>query len=77
MDNNYLYISGFLGIMLVAFIVFYYLKMKNKRATSENMESSKIEEHITEGHGIECDGDKCFFKDSQSNYDKCDENKCM
>jgi len=46
MDNNYLYIVGVLGILLVAFVVFYYLQKRSK--SLEPMESSKIQQHIQE-----------------------------
>jgi uncharacterized protein YpmB len=75
MDNNYLYIIGFLGILLVTFIVFYYLKRKGSKPL-ENMESSKIQ-HIQDGHQFECDGDTCFIKHRQPKYDKCDDEMCM
>ena len=75
MDNNYLYIVGFLGIVLVAFVVFYYLR---KRSNSlENMESSKIQQDIQDEPQVECDGDKCFIKHRQTKYDKCDGEKCI
>lgn len=73
MDNNYLYIIGFLGILLVAFVVFYFLK---KSKMSESMENNKIQSHIEEDHGVECDGDKCFIK-HRPKYDKCDDKKCF
>ncbi len=79
MDNNYLYIVGFLGILLVAFVVFYYLQKRSK--SLENMETSKIEENIQDEHQdehqVECDGDKCFIKHRQTKYDKCDDEKCI
>lgn len=74
MDNNYLYIIGFLGILLVTFIVFYFLK---KRTNNEQMKNSQIQKHIEQDHDIECDGDKCFIKHRQTKYDKCDEEKCI
>ena len=78
MDNNYLYIVGFLGIVLVAFVVFYYLKRKQKQNNSlENMESSKIQQDIQDEPKVECDGDKCFIKHRQTKYDKCDGEKCI
>jgi phosphoribosyl-AMP cyclohydrolase len=75
MDNNYLYIIGFLGILLVTFVVFYYLRKRSKHL--EPMETSKIQQHIQEDHKVECDGDKCFIKHRQTKYDKCDDEKCM
>lgn len=74
MDNNYLYIVGFLGILLVTFFVFYCLK---KRTNNDQMKNSKIQQHIEDDHGIECDGDKCFIKHRQTKYDKCDGEKCI
>ena len=74
MDNNYLYIVGFLGILLVAFVVFYYLK---RSKSLEPMETSQIQHHIQDDHQVECDGDKCFIKHRQTNYDKCDDEKCI
>jgi LPXTG-motif cell wall-anchored protein len=74
MDNNYLYIIGFLGILLVSFIVFYFLK---KRTNNEQMKNSEIQQHIQEDHEVECDGDKCFIKHRQTKYDKCDGEKCL
>jgi regulatory protein YycI of two-component signal transduction system YycFG len=79
MDNNYLYIVGVLGILLVAFIVFYYLQKRSK--SLENIETSKIEENIQDEHQdvhqdvhqVECGGDKCFIKHRQTKYDKCDD----
>ncbi len=64
MDNNYLYIVGFLGILLVVFVVFYFLK---KKGTKDSMNGDMLEKHMKEDHNIECDGDKCFIK---SKYDK-------
>lgn len=58
MDNNYLYIVGFLGILLVCFVVFYFLRNKNTTDESVSKETP------------ECDGDKCFIK--QDTYEKCD-----
>lgn len=74
MDNNYLYIIGFLGILLVSFIIFYFLQ---KRTNNEQMKNSEIQQHIQEDHNIECDGDKCFIKHRQTKYDKCDDEKCL
>ena len=54
MDNNYLYIIGFLGIVLVAFVVFYYLRKRSK--SLEPMETNKVQQHIQEDHQVECDG---------------------
>ena len=75
MDNNYLYIIGFLGILLVAFVVFYYLRKRSK--SLEPMETSQIQQHIQDDHQVECDGDKCFIKHRQTKYDKCDDEKCF
>jgi preprotein translocase subunit YajC len=70
MDNNYLYIVGFLGILLVTFVVYYFL---TRRKEKETMNGQQIEQHIKEDHGVTCDGDKCFIKHTSSNnYDKCD-----
>jgi hypothetical protein len=41
------------------------------------METSKIQQHIQDDHQVECDGDKCFIKHRQTNYDKCDDEKCI
>lgn len=57
MDNYYLYIVGFLGILLVCFVVFYILR-RNK--SIETMD--KIQQHMQEDHDVTCDGDKCFIK---------------
>lgn len=72
MDNNYLYIFGFLGILLVTFVVFYFLQNKK-----EPLKTSEIQQHIEEDHNIECNGDKCFIKHRQTKYDKCDGEKCL
>ena len=73
MDNNYLYIIGVLGILLVVIVVFYYLKQKSYKT----IESSKIQQHIQIDHmnedNIVCDGDKCIIKQRQPKYDKCDD----
>jgi len=75
MDNNYLYIVGFLGILLVAFVVFYFLtSLRKKQEAKVSMNGDKLEKHMTEDHGIECDGDKCIIKPK---YDKCDDEKCF
>jgi hypothetical protein len=66
MDNNYLYIIGFLGILLVAFVFYYFTSLRKQTRTLENMESTKIPQ---DDHQVECDGDKCFIKPK---YDKCD-----
>lgn len=63
MDNNYLYIFGVLGFLLVVFIGLYFFK-KNK--TMENMDTTQIQQHIQQDHNIQnnnmkCDGDKCFI----------------
>ena len=75
MDNNYLYIVGVLGVLLVAFVVFYYLQKRSK--SLENMETSKIQQHIQDDHQVECDGDKCFINNRQTKYDKCDDETCF
>lgn len=67
MDNNYLYIVGFLGILLVAFVGFYFL---NQKGSKDLMNGEKLEKHIKEDHDIVCDGDKCIIKPK---YDKCDD----
>lgn len=74
MDNNYLYIFGFFGILLVTFVVFYFLKKYNKK---EPLKTSEIQQHIEEDHNVECDGDKCFIKHRQTKYDKCVGEKCI
>jgi hypothetical protein len=74
MDNDYLYIVGFFGLVLVSFVVFYFLKKQNKK---ETMKPSEIQQHIEEDHNVECDGDKCFIKHRQTKYDKCDDEKCI
>ena len=75
MDNNYLYIVGFLGILLVTFVVFYFLtSLRKKKGTKDSMNGEMIEKHMKEDHEIECDGDKCFIKPK---YDKCDDQKCF
>lgn len=71
MDNDYLYIIGFLSILLVVFVVFYYLQKQSK--SLKKTETNKIQQHIQEDHNIECDGDKCFINHRQSKYDKCDD----
>lgn len=69
MDNNYLYIVGFLGILLVTFVVFYYFqKRKGKETNNKQMNQSNNQEE----DNVECDGDKCFIK-SKPKYDKCDD----
>lgn len=75
MDNNYLYIIGFLGILLVSFVVFYFLQ--KKRTNKKEQMKSEIQQHIQEDHNVECDGDKCFIKHRQTKYDKCDDNICI
>ena len=62
MDNYYLYIVGFLGILLVAYVVFYYLKRRSKTANE------------IYNQDIECDGDTCSIplkQDAKCNDDKC------
>jgi len=63
MENNYLYIFGVLVIFIV-FIYFYYTRMSN---------SSNETTQIQQLPNVECDGDKCFVKENQSKYDKCDD----
>ena len=69
MDNYYLFIVGFLGILLVCFVVFYFLK---KKGTKEAMDGEQIEQHIQDDHGIKCDGDKCY-KLWYNNSAKCED----
>jgi phosphotransferase system glucose/maltose/N-acetylglucosamine-specific IIC component len=69
MDNNYLYIIGFLGMLLVTFVVFHFFKKRTNNELTENDE----EEHNKQEDNIECDGDKCFIKKRQTKYDKCDD----
>ena len=73
MDNYYLFIVGFLGILLVCFVVFYLLK-RNNSSTIENMNVSTIEKHIKEDSGIKCDGDKCV---RIGKYERCDDESCF
>jgi len=77
MDDNYLYIIGFLGFLLVTFIVYYLFTSLRKQPQTENIENTNIQEHVTQDDNIECDGDKCFIKHKDSKYDKCDDNKCI
>ena len=66
MKDNYLYIIGGL-VILGAFAYFYYLRM-NKSV------SHFVSQHNNEAPNVECDGDKCFIKQGQPKYDKCDDN---
>lgn len=72
MDNNYLYIIGFLGMLLVTFVVFHLFKKRTNNELTENDEVRKYVEEEQEDN-IECDGDKCFIKKRQTKYDKCDD----
>ena len=63
MDDYYVIFIYCLGILLVISVISYY-QTKNK--ISENMETSKIQNHIQEDHNVECDGDKCVIKHKQS-----------
>ena len=62
--SNYLYIVGTLVVLLVAVAYFYYLKMNKPVDNSLNN---------NEDSNMECDGDKCFIKQSQPIYEKCDD----
>lgn len=64
--SNYLYIVGVLVVLLVAVAYFYYLKM--------NKSNNLIDNGLIDNSGpnMECDGEKCFVKESQPIYDKCD-----
>lgn len=74
MDNYYLYIVGFLGILLVAYVVFYYLKRRSKYANEIHHQD------------IECDGDTCsiplkqddtnYTENNEANEAKCNDDKC-
>lgn len=72
MDNNYLYLIGFLGIILVSFIVYYFLKKGSKNNKSNN-ELTNSKNNTESDQIIECDGDKCFIKPKLKKYEKCDE----
>ena len=74
MDNNYLYIVGFLGLMLVVFVIFYFLQKQKKK---DIIKHAEIQQHIEENGNVECDGDKCFIKHGQKKYDNCDYEKCF
>ena len=67
MDSNYFYIFGFVGILLVAFVGFYFVKQKG---SNDLMNGEKLDKHIKEDDDIVCDGDKCVIKPK---YDKCDD----
>jgi hypothetical protein len=69
MKENYLYIFGVLVILLVAVVYFYYSKMKNN-----SIDTNVNQDHTPEVPNIKCDGDKCVLQ-SQSNDDRCDENR--
>jgi hypothetical protein len=76
MDNNYLYIIGFLGIILVSFVFYYFLKNRSKNQYLElnndnnNYNNSK---NIDSGKEVECDGDKCYIRPKLKIYEKCDD----
>ena len=69
MKENYLYIFGVLVILLVAVVYFYYSKMNNN-----SIDTNAKQDNTQQVPNIKCDGDKCVLQ-SQSNYDKCDENR--
>ena len=80
MDYIYVYIIGYLGILIGVFVFSYYLQKQIGPIpiiTSRHIESYQNKEHIQEDHNIECDGDKCFIKHRQTKYDKCDGEKSI
>ena len=79
MKENYLYIFGVLVILLVAVVYFYYSKMNNNSIdTNAKQDYTQQDPNIKcdgdKCDGDKCDGDKCVLQ-SQSNYDRCDENR--
>lgn len=64
-DDTYLYALGGLVLLLVVFGYFYYSRMSK----SSDDETSQIHELPNQ----ECDGDKCFIRQEQPKYDKCDD----
>ena len=78
MDNNYLYIVGFLGIVLVSFVVFYYFSSSQKTTNkNETAYTNQVQYEKNNEQDVECDGEKCFIKHKQTKYDKCDGEKCL
>lgn len=77
MDNNYLYIVVFLGIVLVSFVVFYYFSSSQKTTNKNETADTNHVQSDNNDQDIECDGEKCFIKHKQTKYDKCDGEKCL
>jgi hypothetical protein len=61
MDDYYVIFIYCLGVLLVTSVISVISYYQTKNKISENMETSKIQNHIKEDHNVECDGDKCVI----------------
>jgi len=72
MDENYLYISAAVGLLVIVLIYLFYFKdtSSDKKSVSFNLEETN--------DTSKCDGEKCFSDPNQTNKNyNCDGEKCV